>query len=301
MSEKSGRIEEATCSPGDGPGSGENRGLGSSPLLGPHIQGERMAKPALAVFYYQVYIHRWRGSETRAATNLEQRGLLWELLFHAAAEGSLPTDPATLANIAGCSRAEFGRAWPKIKDKFIERDGRLYHSVVDEELARMADLQAKRSEGGRIGAKKRWVSHSSPNGSPIGTPNGSVVANECQIGNRKQEIGNSTSEGDPSSNGWDPQSAFEELASAYPAHRSSRGHIAQQNYIAATGGTEERHARLMALLDRCKGSEQWQAEAGKFVPGMPKFLADPPWHILEAPVEPVPYKSIEELQKEAWG
>lgn len=237
-----------------------------------------MAKPALAVFYYQVYIHRWRGSETRAATNLEQRGLLWELLFHAAAEGSLPTDPATLANIAGCSRAEFGRAWPKIKGKFIERDGRLYHSVVDEELARMADLQAKRSEGGRIGAQKRWVSHSSPNGSP----NGSVVANECQIGNRKQEIGNSTSEGVPDSNGWDPQIAFEELAAAYPEHRRSRAHLAQSNYIAATGGTEEKHHRLMKLLDLCKDSEDWTKDDGQYVPGMAKWLSEPPWHLLKA-------------------
>lgn len=98
-------------------------------------------------------------------------------------------------------------------------------------------------------------------------------------------------------NGWDPESGFRVFLDAYPIARRSGGRLAQDNYIAATGGTEERHERLMALLDRCKGSEQWQAEAGKYVPGMPKFLADPPWHILDTPVEaPKRYKTLEELE-----
>lgn len=255
-----------------------------------------MAKPALAVFFYQVYIHRWRGSETRASTNLEQRGLLWELLFHAAAEGSLPTDHGTLANIAGCSRAEFARAWPKIQGKFTEREGRLYHSVVDEELARMAELQAKRSEGGRIGAKKRWVSHSSPNGSPIGTPSGSAVAKECQIGNRKQEIGDISSEGDPDP-GWDPEAGFQAFLAAYPTHRRNNSRLAQGYYIEATGGTQEKHDRLMALLERCKASEQWSKDSGQYITGIAKFLEEPPWHILDTPVDPpIRYETLEEIQ-----
>ena len=103
-------------------------------------------------------------------------------------------------------------------------------------------------------------------------------------------------------NGWDPESGFQAFLAAYPPHRRNGSRLAQNYYLEATGGTEERHLKLMALLDRCKASEQWAKDSGQYITGIAKFLQEPPWHILDAPVDPpVRYKSLEELEKEAWG
>lgn len=49
-------------------------------------------------------------------------------------------------------------------------DGFLYQERLEHEYRALRSLQRQRSEGGKRGAAKRWVSHGSPNGPPIGEP-----------------------------------------------------------------------------------------------------------------------------------
>lgn len=139
---------------------------GSPPPGGPQIRGERMDKPTIVVHAYPVYVDDWRGSETRMETNLEQRMLLWELIFYCFKEGSLPTDEAKLRKIADCSEAEWKRCWPRVRHKFEERSGRLHHPRVDAEMARITENREKAVASGKTGARKRWGAYSPPKATP---------------------------------------------------------------------------------------------------------------------------------------
>jgi len=115
-----------------------------------------MRKPLFVVHSYPVYIADWRDSETRMRLTLEQRGLLWELIFYAAREGSLPTDRESLIKIAGSVPKEFDRAWTALKQCFYESEGRLHHRKVDETLSEMEAYKIKQSQNGSAGSKVRW-------------------------------------------------------------------------------------------------------------------------------------------------
>lgn len=151
----------------DGAGTSCNStAAGSSPLPASSLRGERMDKPTFVVHAYPVYVDDWRGSETRMKTTLEQRALLWELIFYAFKEGSLPTEEAILRKIADCSEKEWKRCWPAIKHKFEERGGRLHHPRVDAEMARISESKEKAARSGAAGARKRWGAYSNPMATP---------------------------------------------------------------------------------------------------------------------------------------
>jgi len=133
---------------------------------------ERTDKPTIVVHAYPVYVDDWRGSETRMEPTLEQRMLLWELIFYCFKEGSLPTDLAKLRKIADCSEKEWARAWPAIQHKFEERAGRLHHCRVDAEMARITETKEKAARSGAAGARKRWGAYSHP----IATPSNRISA-----------------------------------------------------------------------------------------------------------------------------
>lgn len=115
-----------------------------------------MDKPTFVVHAYPVYIEDWRESETRMSISLEARGLLWELIFYSAKQGSSPTSPDMLRKIAACSDEEWERAWPAIAHCFEERGGRLHHARVDKELERMTDKREAVQKKAQGAAKKRW-------------------------------------------------------------------------------------------------------------------------------------------------
>jgi len=114
-------------------------------------------------------------------------------------------------------------------------------------------------------------------GSDPGVPGSSPEKIPLKEGRKEGKEGNR--------NGNEPEDRFNEFASAYPAHRRKANTLVRQSYLRATGGTPEGHERLMGLLARVKLSEQWLDQKGKFVPGMEKFLEDPPWPLLDASPE----------------
>jgi hypothetical protein len=103
--------------------------------------------------------YKWFWQEYRANRKVQRmgyvaRGLYRELLDECWAEGSIPDDLETLADICGCPVAVMETEWQLLKGCFISKDGRLIngklHSVrTEEDAARVA-----MSEGGRKGGLK---------------------------------------------------------------------------------------------------------------------------------------------------
>jgi len=95
---------------------------------------------------YPWYFADWRSSEAVLCMTLEQRGLYRELLDHCWEAGSLPADEGALRKISQATDKEWARSWPKVASQFLKRDGRLWHSKVDErrpELLRWAEARRR--------------------------------------------------------------------------------------------------------------------------------------------------------------
>jgi len=127
---------------------------------------------------YPWYPADWLLSETRMGMTLEERSIYRDLLDHCWQDGSLPLSSRVLASIAGASRSEWEKCSAAVLAQFEQRDGRLYHRKIDERRPDLVRWHSGRSEAGKKGAEKRWLSHSSAIDSATGSANGSVVATE---------------------------------------------------------------------------------------------------------------------------
>jgi uncharacterized protein YdaU (DUF1376 family) len=114
---------------------------------------------------YPWYLDDWRGSETVAEMNLEEKGMFRELLDRCWELGSLPVDESLLRRFCGGSAWEWKRSWPRVSQQFYEADGRLHNSKVDEKRPDIEHWKAERSESGRKGAWRRW--HGSAMAQPL--------------------------------------------------------------------------------------------------------------------------------------
>lgn len=76
------------------------------------------------------------------------------LVCHQIQHGELPTDDAALDRICGGLR----RAFPEVRAKLVERDGRLVIPWVDEERHRASSAKATAIERATAGARARWSS-----------------------------------------------------------------------------------------------------------------------------------------------
>lgn len=112
----------------------------------------------MLVHSYPWYIKDWLLSEARLTMTLEERGLYRDLLDHFFDQGSLPTNEAALLRMAACDAKEFRRAWPAVRNKFEEREGRLYNSKAAEILASKMARKEKNATAGRSGGLAKAAS-----------------------------------------------------------------------------------------------------------------------------------------------
>lgn len=236
------------------------------------IRGERMDKPTFVVHGYTTFVDDWRRSETRMMTNLEQRGLLWELIWYASQEGSLPDDEAMLRKIADCTPEEWARSWPAISSKFQRRGNRLHHPRVDAEIAKMGNFRAAKVQAGKSGAAKRWQSHSTPIGSASGTPDKAAIAS-FPYTSPTHPIPSPVPLDSAES---ETETRYLAFRDAYPIDRRKDTALARQYYVQATGGLEAKHDRLMAALRTYVSRTE-----ARFVQNMERWLESPPWHLAD--------------------
>jgi uncharacterized protein YdaU (DUF1376 family) len=105
-------------------------------------------------------------------------------------------DSAVLGNLCNCDN--FETVWEKISKKFLNKKNVLSHKRVTKEIRRVRKRLQVASESGLKGAKKRWGSHSNPNGVAIAKRNETERKQKEKI-NTYVTSGSSFSSGDRSS------------------------------------------------------------------------------------------------------
>lgn len=119
------------------------------------VRGERDPLP-----YYQWFVKDYRANRKVQAMTYVERGLYRELLDECWEEGSIPDDPAKLAEICGCPVGVMAEAWPKIRRCFTPLaglDGMFLTNDKLESLRHKADkLREAASIAGRKSAERRF-------------------------------------------------------------------------------------------------------------------------------------------------
>lgn len=236
------------------------------------IRGNRMTKPVYPVHSYPWYIHDWRQSRTRLRLSPMGRYIYRELLDETYLDGSIPDDPALLAKICGVTEKEFLKHWPDVSRSFTLRDGAWHQDKVDEVLENLERWKDQRANAGRkSGASRRTKSQREAN------------ENERSFNGRSTVVEASSSSSTPTttSTGWvdsesETETRYIEFRDAYPIDRRRDSALARQYYCQATGGTVEKHQRLMAALR----SYVSRTEA-RYVQNMERWLESPPWHMAD--------------------
>lgn len=231
-----------------------------------------MTKPVYPVHSYPWYIHDWRQSRTRLRLSPMGRYIYRELLDETYLDGSIPDDPALLAKICGVTEKEFLKHWPDVSRSFTLRDGAWHQDKVDEVLENLERWKDQRANAGRkSGASRRTKSQREAN------------ENERSFNGRSTVVEASSSSSTPTttSTGWvdsesETETRYIEFRDAYPIDRRRDSALARQYYCQATGGTVEKHQRLMAALR----SYVSRTEA-RYVQNMERWLESPPWHMAD--------------------
>lgn len=117
------------------------------------------------------YIDDWLSSTKIALMNAdEERGYLRLLLFAAKQEDcGIPDDPALLSRVSMLN-AKWRKSSAKIRECFIEKNGRLYNERLLRECDRQKAYLESKAQNGRSGAKKRWRKDSETNGETMAEP-----------------------------------------------------------------------------------------------------------------------------------
>lgn len=107
---------------------------------------------------YPWYISDWRQDEDVLNMTAEQQGIYRNLLDICWDQGSLPPDEKALRKFAMCEGAEWRRAWPVVRGKFTEIEGRLHNAKVDAKRPEVLRAAASRTQSASNAARLRWES-----------------------------------------------------------------------------------------------------------------------------------------------
>lgn len=122
----------------------------------------RRSGSTIAYPFFPAYAADWLSSGTRAQLDTEQRGVFWELIFHAWLEEDcgLPTDDRILAAYSGLDDArwkEIGRT--VVERAFVQKRDRLFNKrlLKERRIAEGRSRQASRAgrKSGEVRAKAK--------------------------------------------------------------------------------------------------------------------------------------------------
>ena len=120
--------------------------------------------------------------------SMAERGAYITLLCVCWQQGSLPNDMTRLSKLCGVPLSAFRKLWPALKPCFrsTKEDTGLIHPRLDRERQKQIEYKQAKSESGRIGADKRWHSHSRPIISPMAN-NGSSSSSSSSFSERERQ------------------------------------------------------------------------------------------------------------------
>jgi hypothetical protein len=246
---------------------------------------------------FLIYIDDWLSSKKIERMDaFEERGYL-RLLLRAATEPDcgLPDNDAELAiysklgpqwfktskekdfRIAGMTSGQ------KLRECFLERNGRLYNERLLREWEHQKAVQEKRSQAGAVGNQRRWADRNRiANAIPSAIANG--IANESQdvSQNDPNDVCASSFISSKEKNieqrfeDFDYESRFGELWSAYPSKGRTKIEDSKRMYVERICHDPDAvHKKIMAAVSgKWARSRSWQKG---FVPGLSEFLRNSRW------------------------
>lgn len=138
-----------------------------------------------ALPYYKWYWQDFRANRTVQRMTYVERGLYRELLDECWADGGLPTDIESLADICGCPIEVMASAWQVLGKCFVLSEGKYRNEKLHSLRTEKDAERVKRKESGHLGA----VAKSLNNNDSEGTCQASAkqVPSTCHIGEERRE------------------------------------------------------------------------------------------------------------------
>lgn len=103
--------------------------------------------------------------------NAEQKGVYCTVIFYMYQnKGYCDLDGPAIATLCKCN-GNFEKTWSEVEKKFLKTEKGLTHKRVLSEYKSAKKRMQVAQKSGLRGAKKRWGSHSNPNGNPNGKRN----------------------------------------------------------------------------------------------------------------------------------
>ena len=119
---------------------------------------------------FQFYARDWLASGHVRRMTYKERGIYFELLLFSWCDGSIPDNDVEIARLLNMSVREWRKSAPRIRPRFVERGGVLVNIRLETVRQEQDAHRLERSESGKAGAKKRWLSHAKHDGSAIQQP-----------------------------------------------------------------------------------------------------------------------------------
>mgnify|MGYP003133964504 FL=1 len=95
----------------------------------------------------------------------------------------IPASEDARCKVVGCTRREMRAVWPVLCEKFVEKDGKLINTRLEDERIKQQANSEKQSKHGKAGAEKRWGTHGNPIAS-VSSP--SIRSNKARTMNVKK-------------------------------------------------------------------------------------------------------------------
>lgn len=227
---------------------------------------------------FPFYIADWRDSTARMEMTPLERLLYMELFIYAWKEGDLPQSEAALTAISGLGMDDFNAAWPGVRGRFAEIDGRLRHHKVDEKRPEVEKWHLTRREAGRRGGISRAQSLASAKAQLQAQPLAQLQAQPLAVLKPSSSSSTSTTTS-PHISAFDD--LFDAIWNAYPAKGRTRRPMCEGYYselmTVANGDAAALHQQILAPLlpgGKWERSKTW---GSGYVFALADYLANRRW------------------------
>lgn len=131
--------------------------------------------------YYKWFWQDFRASRTVQRMTYTQRGLYRDLLDECWAEGSIPCDVESMAEICGCPVEVMADAWQVLSRCFTKKGGSLVNIRLDSERTEKDSQRVNRIESGKLGGLAKLAKTNTI------MADAKQLLSSCHIGEKRRE------------------------------------------------------------------------------------------------------------------
>ena len=226
------------------------------------MKGDALNKPPAFQFYASDYL----SSSKVQRMSLEEQGAYVRLLCYCWEDGSIPSNFTELAKLCNITRRKIENIWPHLSDCFQVSDipGRLVNAKLEAVRLQQIEHRQRQVEHGRIGAEKRWGSHSDPTIPPLGKNSSSTSTPTSEEETPIVPCGDVAYSADFEEFLWKP----------YPRKTGKGAAYKAWNKIRPSNGTRE---AIRASIEAHIKTPKWREDGGRYIPNPSTFLNQRRW------------------------